>query len=164
MSSYRRWLQVQCNWQAEIIFHTHQSSSCIALEPFARIWLHHRFKQQGRNYILYQSAIAVLALLHSPPISSMIVRFQHPPNEVDQVTWVLEYWVAADGPLRKTSPPAHLLGHSVHNILSCDTEKVLSSVAVECHDAAERPDVGWEGVTRTSGNWSPHLLRWKKLH
>ena len=62
----------------------------------------------------------------------MMVRVKHPPNEVDQVARV-----AADRPPGKAPPPAHLLGHSVHQIISCDMDKVLPLIAVERHDAAE---------------------------
>ena len=59
----------------------------------------------------------------------MMVGVEHPPYEGDQVI----------GSLRKTPPLLHLLDH----LRQCPAhlEEVLPPIAIECHNAAEGPDV-----------------------
>ena len=58
----------------------------------------------------------------------MIVRVEHPPDEFDQITGV-----TSDCPSGKTLPLDDRSNRS---------KEVLPSIAVERHDAAERPYVG----------------------
>ena len=85
--------------------------------------------------------------------SFLTVRVKHPRNEVNQALCVALFWGGVcvalfwgpqgNRPLGKTRPIVHLLGQLV---IGLGLKEMLSPIAVECDDAAERPDIGTKRV------------------